>query len=198
MLFPENPPYRVPDNPFRDSSSKGLREQHKNALQDALNSIRGPLLFNPVEPYTFEGTCIGDDTPSDSFNSVVTLVIAAIERGYYPNRDPTPLGPSDWARLSCALFAVVRRGYHRQFTPDQDAALEKVRSGTTDPNPLLSAHSTFFHRLEATAEHVAFHLATDAREELDGYQDWYSTLKEDFTKKATKAAAVDVDEKWLT
>ena len=95
MLFPENPPYRVPDNPFRDSSSKGLREQHKNALQDALNSIRGPLLFNPVEPYTFEGTCIGDDTPSDSFNSAVTLVITAIERGYYLNRDQTPLGPSD-------------------------------------------------------------------------------------------------------
>ncbi|KAF8489697.1 hypothetical protein F5888DRAFT_1744919 [Russula emetica] len=197
MLFPENTPYRVPDNPFRGPTSKGLSETYKKALQDALGSVRRPFLFNPVEPYSFDGTCVGVDTSSDSFNSTVTTVIAAIERGYCSNRDPAPLGPSDWARLSSTLLAAVGRGYHRQYTPNQETALEKVRAEATDPNPLLSAYPTYFHRLGATAEEVAFNLGADAGEETDGYQDWYSALKNKFTKKATKAAAAEVDEKWL-
>jgi len=198
MLFPENTPYRVPDNPFRDSTSKRLREVHKITLQNALASVRGPFLFNPVEPYAFNGACVGVDITAESFNSAVITVIAALERGYCPNRDPAPLGTSDWARLSSALLAAVGRGYHRQFTPDQEAALEKTRAEATDPSPLTSAYPTFFHRLSVTAEEVAFHIGTDAREQPTGYQDWYSTLKIDFTKKATKAAAAEVDEKWLT
>jgi hypothetical protein len=46
-------------------------------------------------------------------------------------------------------------------------------------------------------EEVAFFIETDAREGSNGYQDWYSTLKNKFTKKAMKAAATEVDEKWL-
>ena len=76
--------------------------------------------------------------------------------------------------------------------------LEKMRAGAADPNPLLSAYPTFFHRLSVTAEEVAFHIGTDAKEGPDGYQEWYSVLKNNFTKKATKAAAAEVDEKWLT
>jgi hypothetical protein len=97
ILFPENTPYRVPDNPFRGHGTKELREKHKTALQDALGCVRAPFLFNPVEPYTFDGTVVGVDTPSDDFNSAVILIIAAVERGYTSNRDPAPLGPSDWA-----------------------------------------------------------------------------------------------------
>ena len=107
MLFPENMPYRLPDNPFRGSISEGLSETHKIALQDALASVRDPLLFNPVNPYAFNGVCVGVDNPSDNFNSAVTMVTAAIERGYCSNRDLAPLGTSDWARLSCALLAAV-------------------------------------------------------------------------------------------
>ena len=198
MLFPENTPYRVLNNPFRGPNPKKLSETHKTALQDALGSVRSPFLFNLVEPYTFNGECVGDDTPSDSFNSAVNTVIAAVERGYCLNRDPAPLDPSDWARLSSALLAAVGRGYHRQYTPDQEAALERVRAGATDPNPLLGTYPTFFHRLGATAEQVAFHLEADTSEGLDGYQDWYCILKTDFNRKATKAAAAEVDEKWLT
>ena len=112
MLFPEKPPYRVPNNPFRGSISKGLGGKHKMALQDALDSVRLPLLFNPVEPYTFDSTSVGADSPSESFNSAVTMVIAALERGFCSNRDPAPLGPSDWAKLSCAMMAAVGRGYY--------------------------------------------------------------------------------------
>src|SRR6202789_4503900 len=196
-LFPENTPYRVPDNPFRGPTAKRLRVTHKIAFQDAIASVREPLLFNPVKPYTFDSECVGGDTPSDSFNSAIITVIAAIERGYCSNRDPAPLGPSDWARLCSSLFAAVGRGYHRQYTPDQEAALEKTRAGATDPDPLLRAYPTYFHRLGATAEEVAFQLGVDANEGSDGYQSWYSTLKADFTRKATKAAAAEVDQKWL-
>jgi hypothetical protein len=72
-----------------------------------------------------------------------------------------------------------------------------VRAEAADPNPLLSVYPTFFHRLGTTAEEVAFNLGADAGESPDGYQEWYSTLKNNFTKKATKAAAAEVDEKWL-
>jgi hypothetical protein len=107
MLFPENTPYRVPNNPFRDLTSKRLSETRNLVLQDALNSVRSPFIFNPVEPYNFNGECVGANTTAESFNSAVITVIAALERGYFPNRDPTPLEPSDWARLSSALLAAV-------------------------------------------------------------------------------------------
>ena len=111
---------------------------------------------------------------------------------------PDALGSSDWARLSCTLLAAVGRGYHHQYTPGQESALEKARAEAADPDPLTSAFPTYFHRIGATAENVTFQLETDAKEEQDGYQDWYSALKTDFTRKATKAAATEVDEKWLT
>ena len=180
-----------------DRSPKGSVENTKMALQDALDSVRLPLLFNPVEPYTFDGTSVGADSPSESFNSAVTMVIAALERGFCSNRDPAPLGPSDWAKLSCAMMAAVGRGYYRQYTPDQEAKLDKLRAETVDPQPLSRAYPTFFHRLGATAEEVAFQLEVDSREGREGYQDWYSTLKNNFNKKATKAAAAEVDEKWM-
>src|SRR5712671_4281536 len=71
MLFPENTYYRIPNNPFRGPTSSELRETCKNALHDALKSVRGPFIFNPVESYTFNGAVVGVDTPSDSFNSAV-------------------------------------------------------------------------------------------------------------------------------
>src|SRR5580698_5165540 len=199
ILFPEITPYRIPDNPFRDSNPKRISEIHKKSLQDALGSIRGPYLFNLEESYDFNGANVGTDTTAESFNSAVTMVIAALERGYHPNRDPTPLKASNWARLGIDILAAIGRGYHRQYTPDQEATLEKVREVATDPVPLSGAYLTLFHCLAATAEELGFHIETDAKgqRQKEGYQDWYSTLKNTFTKKATKAAAAEVEEKWL-
>lgn len=55
----------------------------------------------------------------------------------------------------------------------------------------------FFHCLGATAEGIAFDLQIDANEGSEGYQEWYSILKNNFTIKATKAVATEVKEKWL-
>src|SRR5712672_3484276 len=117
---------------FLTPTSSELRETCKNALHDALKSVRGPFIFNLVESYTFNGAAVGVDTPSNSFNSAVITVIAAVERGYCSYRDPAPLGPSDWAKLSSALLAAVGRGYHRQYTPDQETALDRERSKAID------------------------------------------------------------------
>jgi hypothetical protein len=143
VLFPENTRYRVPDNPFRGPLSQKLKKEHKQALQEALNSIKAPFLFGLEEPIQFEGAEVGVDTSTENFNAAVITVIAAIERGYYSSRDPTPLGPTEWARLSCALLAAVGRGYHRQYTTEQESHLEKVRAEAIDPNPLTKNPSLF-------------------------------------------------------
>ena len=192
ILFPENTQYRAPANPFRGPLSHKLEREHKEALQDALSGIRAPFFFELEEPIRFEGARVGVDTTTENFNAAVITVIAAIERGYYSSRDPTPLGPTDWARLSCATIAAVGRGYHRQYTTEHESLLEKVRAEAVDPNP-LTKNPSLFHRLSAIASDVSDHVSSDQ----EGYQDWYLTLKKEFTEKATKAAAAEVEEKWL-
>jgi hypothetical protein len=43
LLFPDTAAYRVPNNPFRGSLPKALKEAHNVALREALNDVRGPL-----------------------------------------------------------------------------------------------------------------------------------------------------------
>lgn len=50
MLFHKNPPYRTPNNPFQGLIPNGLREKHKKALKDALNSVRGPSFLTWWNP----------------------------------------------------------------------------------------------------------------------------------------------------
>jgi len=193
LLFPENTPYHVPENPFRGPLSKALGKEYKEALREALGAIREPFLFAPEESINFNGKGLNTDISSESFQAAAIMVIAAIEQGYFPTRDPTPLSPSGWASLACMLVAAIGRGYHRQYTTNQDANLEKVRAETIDPDTLSPQFPTLFHRLAATAGDVSHHVGTDQ----EGYQDWYLTIKQLFTEKATKAAAAEVDEKWL-
>jgi len=193
MLFPENTQYRVPDNPFRGELPKMRNREHKEALEDALVGIRAPFLFSTESPIEFNGANVGIDMSTETFNAAMTTVIAAIERGYHPTRDPTPLGASEWARLSCAMLAAVGRGYHRQYSIEKEGTLDKIRAETIDPNP-LPKNPTLFHHLAAIADDIGTHVGVDQ----DGYQDWYHIQKEEFNRKATKAAAAEVDEKWLS
>jgi hypothetical protein len=191
MLFPENTQYRAPNNPFRGSLFKVRNREHKEALQEALTGIRASFLFSTEKVLEFDGASVGVDTTAEDFTAAVTLVIAAIERGYYSSRDPTPLGPSEWARLSCALLAAVGRGYHRQYSTEKESTLDKIRAEVLDPNP-LPKNPTLFHRLAAIADDINTHIGVDQ----EGYQDWYITLKKDFDLKAARAAAAEVEEKW--
>ena len=91
MLFLENTEYRAPNNPFRGSLLKVRNREHKEALQEALKGIRASFLFSTERVLEFDGACVGVSASADDFTAAVTLVIAAIERGYYSSRDPTPL-----------------------------------------------------------------------------------------------------------
>ena len=192
MLFPENTPYRVPNNPFRGTLPKTRKKEHREALNDALMDMRATFLYSTEGPIEFDGASVGIDMSTENFNATVTTVIAAIERGYYSTRDPTPLGTSEWARLSCTILAAVGRGYHRQYSTENESTLKRVRAETIDPNP-LPKNPTLFHRLAAIADDINTHVGTDQED----YQDWYVTLKDEFNTKAAKAAAVEIDEKWL-
>src|SRR5258708_6913049 len=192
MLFPEKTQYQLPENPFRGALPKMQNREYKEALQDALGIVRAPFLFSTEEPIQFNGACVGAEVPTETFNNAVNLIIAAIERGYYTSRDPTPLGPSEWARLSCAILAAVGRGYHQQYSTEKESTLDKIRAEVVDLDP-LPKNLTLFHCLAAIVDDISTHVGVDQ----EGYQDWYHTLKNDFNTKATKAAVAEVDEKWL-
>ena len=132
------------------------------------------------------------DLSSEDFNSAVITVLAAIERGYYPSRDPTSLNPRDWARLACTLVSAIGRGYHRQDTEDNGATLEKIRGDLDDPNPITPLFPTLFHRLAASAESLEFCVSPD----IDNYKGWYLYYRNKVEKEIARLATVDVEEKW--
>ncbi|KAI0285881.1 hypothetical protein BGY98DRAFT_1092709 [Russula aff. rugulosa BPL654] len=190
--FPERTPYRAPENPFRGPITKETEEEYKRILQEVTEDIRAPFSYDNEGPLLFDGESVGVDLSSESFNAAVITVLAAVERGYYPARDPTPISARDWARLACSLVAAIGRGYHRQNSQTNESTLEKVRKGLIDPNPLASQYPTLFHRLSAMAEHLEFCLSPD----LDNYQDWYGYLRHKAEKEIAKLATIEVEEKW--
>ena len=194
MPFPEATKYTAPGNPFKGPLSQKLKSDHQKSLQDALSSVRETFFFEMKEPIGFKGEAVGVETSSEDFNAALTTVIAAIERGYHSSQEPTPLGPTEWARLSCAVLAAVGRGYCRQYASEQESQLQKVRAEVIDPNPLTKKNPTLFHRLACIADDIGTHVEPD----LDGFRDWYITLKEEFNVKATKAAAIEIEEKFLS
>ena len=151
ILFPENTPYRAPNNPFRGQVVQERKNEHDKALRDALSIIRKPFLFELNEPVKFEGANVDANISTENFNDAVTTVIAAIEQGYYLTQDPTPLGPTDWAKLSCTLLAAVGRGYLCQYATEYESLLEKVRAKAIDPHPLTTKDGDYYKRLAATA-----------------------------------------------
>ena len=190
--FPEDTKYRVPGNPFRGPLSQKLKADHQKSLKEAVDLIRAPFLFELKEPISFNGGAVGVDTTTDDFNAALITVIAAIERGYYSSREPNPLGPTDWARLSCSVLAAIGRGYHRQDGVEQESELVKVRAEAIDPNPLIN-NPSLFHRMASIAEDIQIHISPD----LNDYEDWYRTMKDEFSVKAMKAATIEVEEKFL-
>ncbi|KAH9957736.1 hypothetical protein BGW80DRAFT_1465613 [Lactifluus volemus] len=151
LLFPENTQYRVPENPFKGSLPKMRNKEYKDTLKKALDDIRAPFLFNTDEPIEFDGACVDVDMSTETFNAAMTTVIAAVERGYFSSRDPTPLGPQ------------------------KESTLDRVRANVIDPDP-LPGNPSLFHRLAAIADDLNTHIGVDQED----YQDWYLTLKNEF------------------
>ena len=183
---------KVVGNPFRGPIPQKLRLEHQKSLQGALRSIGAPFHFELKEPIRFDEEAMGIETSSDEFNASLALVTATIERGYFSSHDPIPLNSTEWARLTCNVLAAIGRGYHRQYSTEKDNQLEKVRAEVIDPNPLPTA-PTLFHRIASIADDISTHVGAD----LPDYKEWYYVIKEEFTAKATKAVAIEVEEKFL-
>ena len=94
LLFPENTPYHVLENPFSGPLSKALGKEYKEVLWEALGAIREPFLFTPEEPINFDGKGLNTDISLESFQAMVIMVITAVEWGYFLTQDPTLLSPS--------------------------------------------------------------------------------------------------------
>ena len=183
---------KVVGNPFRGPIPQKLRLEHQKSLEGALRSIGAPFHFELKEPIRFDKSVMGIETSLDDFNASLALVTTTIERGYFSSHDPIPLSATEWARLTCNVLAVIGRGYHRQYSAEKDSQLEKARAEVIDPNPLPTA-PTLFHRIASIADDISTHVGTD----LPDYKEWYHVIKEDFTAKATRAAAIEVEEKFL-
>ena len=54
MPFSERTSYCTMNNPFHGLIFKKLSKTHQKELNDALESVRGPFLFDPVKPFTFD------------------------------------------------------------------------------------------------------------------------------------------------
>jgi hypothetical protein len=88
VLFPEKTSYKALDNPFT-VPNRLLQEERDDeqvqALQEALNNIRAPFLFDLrdlKDRANFDGACVGVDMTADTFSAAVVTVTATLERGY--------------------------------------------------------------------------------------------------------------------
>ena len=120
------------------------------------------------------------------------MVLAAVERGYYPTHDPTPLNPRDWACLACSMTSAIGQGYHHQESQGSATSLEKVHAETTDHSPLDPRFPTLFHQLAVSVAHIELCIGTDT----ESYVDWYFKLKLKTKKELARVTTAEVEEKW--
>ena len=135
-LFPERRPYCCPDNPFAGPTPKETEETYKRTASKLLGNLRTPFICEDQGSFVFNGNNVGLDLSPEHFDAAVTTVIAAVECGYHPSCNPTPLDPRNWARLACALTTAIGRGYNHQNTDTNESTLERIQAETTDPDPL--------------------------------------------------------------
>ena len=166
-------------------------EVHRRSLDEAISEARAPFQYKPTGTLTYIGANVGSDTQPETFNTSVNLLIETLAQGFHSPQTPAALSTTDWAKLSCTLLSAIGRGYCTEYSR-REPKLEKVRLEALDPNPLGPKYPTLFHRLAATVTQLESHLGVDQEE----YIDWYSTLRESFIEKTTKAAAAEVEEKW--
>jgi hypothetical protein len=196
VLYPENPPPNAPSNPYRGPVPAGVRAEHQKAIEEARDAIRAPFTYPLQNPLEFKGQELGIDISSEDFNAAVELVIVTLSAGYYPTRDPTLLGTGDWASLACAVLAAVGRGYNHPYNPDSDVELALMRAEVMDPSPLTPGNPTLFHRLNSIVTNLATEFRTDLVNSEEDFQDWYHSVRNDFERKAARAAHIEVEETW--
>ncbi|KAI0266576.1 hypothetical protein BGY98DRAFT_939096 [Russula aff. rugulosa BPL654] len=72
--------------------------------------LRGPLTFQHQCRFQTWNQMVAKGVTATHFRSAVSLVIAALDRGYYANDTETLLSTTEWAELACAVTAAAGRG----------------------------------------------------------------------------------------
>lgn len=157
--------------------------------------LRGPLTFQHQCRFQSWNQMVAKGVTPAHFRSAVSLVIAALDRGYYPNDTETLLSTAEWAELACAVTAAAGRGYARSNDNDKSEALHAARNECRDVVPEASnlVFDSVFHRLGATAEALQTYVEGD-----DQIASWLPGI-EDQSKEILELLATNrVDEALAT
>ena len=105
----------------------------------------------------------------------VSLVIATLNRGYFPNDTKTLLSMAEWAELACTITAAMGRGYAQFHNEENTDTLRVTQANCMDvvfeiPYP---AFKSIFHRLGAMAEALQTYMEGD-----DQVANWFPEMEE--------------------
>ncbi|KAF8496110.1 hypothetical protein F5888DRAFT_1705350 [Russula emetica] len=183
---------------FLDSFESDYGGRQLELRNKVVENLKGPLTFqHQCQFQTWNQTVARGVTPIH-FRSAVSLVIAALDRGYYPN--PTNkaeplLSTEEWAELACSVIGATGRGYARPHSEDKTDFLNIARATSRDVTTEGSnlTFDTLFHRLGATAEALQTYVEGD-----DQVAGWLPEVEEDTIELLRYLATRHVEEALAT
>jgi hypothetical protein len=125
--------------------------------------LRGPLTFQHQCRFQSWNQMVAKGVMPIHFRSAVSLVIAALDRDYYPNDTEPLLSTPEWAELACTVSAAAGRGYVQLHNDDNVDTLYAARIRCPDVVPEASnlVFDSIFHRLGATVEALQTYMEGD-------------------------------------
>ena len=103
---------------FRTDHKRVQLEMHKRLV----TNLRGLLAFHHQGQYLSWNQVVSGGITPGQFGAAVSLVTAALNRGYHsPNpMIETLLSTPDWAALACTVVAAAGRGYARSHDENRE------------------------------------------------------------------------------
>jgi hypothetical protein len=205
------PRYKTPDLPFPPNFSwddagflpetflDSFETDHSGRQLELRNKVveqlRGPLTFQHQCKFNSWNRKVARGVSTAHFRSAVSLVIAALDRGYYPNGTEPLLSAPEWAELACAVVSAAGRGYARTHNEDKEsinyAARFECRDVVPDASELI--FDSLFHRLGATAEALQTYIEGDEQ-----IANWISEVEYETTELLQTLAVRHVKEALAT
>jgi hypothetical protein len=148
---------------FLDSFESDYGGRQLELRNKIVENLRGPLTFQHQCQFQSWNVRVARGVTPIHFQSAVSLVTAALDRGYYPNEAEPLLSTAEWAELACAVVAAAGRGYARTHNEENAACIYAARFSSRDTVPEKSKLSfdSLFHRLGATAEALQTYVEGD-------------------------------------
>ncbi|KAI0278456.1 hypothetical protein BC826DRAFT_1162729 [Russula brevipes] len=167
-VIPFPPPFSWDDAAFRPETFLASAKEDFSGRQLELNNkmvegLKGPLTFQHQCQFLSWSQEVAKGVTPAHFQLAVDLVIATLDRGYYPNHNETLLSTPEWAKLACATVAAAGRGYARSHAEEKTNFTYAARLGCEDvaPRDFDLTFDSLFHRLGATAEALQTYVEGD-------------------------------------